>query len=62
MRMRDKLKPNLLLVLLFAYTLIGVCFAVMVINGTKPADAYEAVHVPFVALIGGTLSIAKDLL
>lgn len=57
-----KIKPNLLIVLVLAYaSIVGIFFG-LVANDTAATDAYALIATPFVALIGGTLAVAKDLL
>ena len=55
-------RKNVLFVLAMAYVALGVIFATMLGFGAPPETAYELVGVPFMALVGGTLAIAKDLL
>ena len=43
-----------------AYSILFLIFAVVAIFDT-PSSAYGIIGGPFVALIGGTLAIAKDL-
>lgn len=55
-------RKNVLILMFFAYgALLGV-FGIMVAVGVDAKDAYDLVGVPFVALIGGTLAVAKDLI
>lgn len=56
------LRGNVLLLMAAAYISILLIFAVMVVTGTPAKSAFELISVPFVALIGGTLTIAKDLI
>ena len=55
-------RKNVLTVLGIAYAALLLIFVVMVLWGVEPKMAYDSVDTPFVALIGGTLAIAKDLL
>jgi Na+/H+ antiporter NhaD/arsenite permease-like protein len=56
------LRWNVLIVLLLAYIALGGLFVGMVEYGLGPQDAFDNISVPFVALIGGTLAVVKDLL
>ena len=58
----NKIKPNLLIVLVLAYAAIVVIFFGLIAYGTAATEAYGLIATPFVALIGGTLAVAKDLL
>lgn len=55
-------RKNVLTLMLVAYLSIFLIFVVMVLCGVDAKDAYDKISVPFVALIGGTLAITKDLL
>ncbi len=57
-----RLKPNLIVALLLAYTAIVVILFGLIFNGVDAGEAYGYISTPFVALIGGTLAVAKDLL
>ena len=57
-----RLRINVLLLLLFAYASLGGLFAGMVLAGLDVQQAYDNISVPFVALIGGTLAVVKDLI
>lgn len=54
------LRKNVLVLMGIAYCILFLIFAVVAIFET-PSSAYGIVGGPFVALIGGTLAIAKDL-
>ena len=56
------LRKNVLAVLLMAYASLLILFGVMVWFGVNPEKAYNLISVPFVALIGGTLAVAKDII
>ena len=58
-----KWRKNVLVLLGLAYGSLLLLFIIM-INGdsTTAKEAYEMLGVPFVALVGGTLTIAKDLI
>ena len=60
--MWEKFRPNLLIVLVVAYASIVGVFVFMVCVGVDAEKAFNLISVPFVALIGGTLAIAKDLI
>ena len=53
-------RKNVLALMGIAYGVLFLVFAVLAIFDT-PASAYGIIGGPFVALIGGTLAIAKDL-
>ena len=55
-------RKNVLMLLGMAYGSLMLIFIVMICWGTTPKEAYDLLGVPFVALIGGTLTIAKDLI
>lgn len=48
--------------MLIAYGSIVGILVFMVLQGVDAKEAYGLVSVPFVALVGGTLTIAKDIL
>ena len=56
-----KIRVNVLFVLLLAYASILLVFFCLLQAGMNPKDAYDLISVPLVALIGGTLAVAKDL-
>ena len=56
------LRWNLLMLMFLAYGSIFGFFMVLVWFGSDPKEAYNLISVPFVALVGGTLAIVKDLL
>ena len=57
-----KWRKNVLFLLGLAYGTLIVLFLIMLSNDATPKEAYDMLGVPFVALIGGTLTIAKDLI
>ena len=58
----QKIRPNLLIVLLMAYgAIVGIFFG-LVFYGVDAERAFNLINAPFVALIGGTLAVAKDLI
>ena len=57
-----KFKPNLIVALLLAYTSVLVILFGLIFSGVDASEAYGYISTPFVALIGGTLAVAKDLL
>ena len=57
-----KIKPNLLIVLVLAYAAIVGLFFGLVANSVEATEAFGLIATPLVALIGGTLAVAKDLL
>ncbi len=56
------LRLNVLLLLAFAYGSIIGLFFLMITNEVDAKDAFDYISVPFVALVGGTLTIAKDII
>ncbi len=56
------LRINVLLLLALAYGSLFGIFLVLVWNDVAATDAYDRISVPFVALVGGTLAVAKDLI
>ena len=60
-RFITRIRVNVLLVLLLAYASILLVFFCLLQAGMKPKEAYDLVSIPLVALIGGTLAVAKDL-
>ena len=58
----SKIRVNVLVLLLIAYgSVIGI-FGLLLITDVPAKEAYNLVGVPFVALIGGTLAVVKDLI
>lgn len=58
----EKFRPNLLIVIVVAYAAVVGIFCLMLWNGVDAKTAFDLVSTPFIALIGGTLAIAKDLI
>lgn len=56
------LRKNVLLLLFIAYLSLFGMFVVMILSRVEAKEAYNLIGVPFVALIGGTLAVAKDLI
>lgn len=56
------IRVNVLALLIIAYGSIIGLFAILVGAGVDPKTAYDLIGVPFVALVGGTLAVAKDLI
>ena len=54
-------RKNVLTLMLLAYSSLLGIFLIMILAGAKPKEAYDLIGVPFVALVGGTLAVAKDL-
>ena len=57
-----KIRLNVLLLMLMAYGSLLVIFFGLVGYGVAAETAYDLISTPFVALIGGTLAVAKDLI
>ena len=58
-----RLRWNVLVLVLTGYLVISGMFLVMTLaEGKAPQDAYEIIEAPLMALVGGSLAIAKDLL
>jgi len=55
-------RKNVLVLLFLAYGSLMVLFVGMLFAGLGAKEAYDLIGVPFVALIGGTLAVVKDLL
>lgn len=55
-------RKNVLLLLALAYLSLSGLFVGMALFGVDAKEAYDKISVPFVALIGGTLAVAKDLI
>ena len=55
-------RKNVLAVLLMAYGSLLTIFFLLIWQDVEATTAFDLVGVPFMALIGGTLAIAKDLL
>ncbi len=61
-RIVEMLRFNVLTLIFFGYGLIGLIFLNSVRMGTPPDESYEFLKEPIMAMIGGTLAIAKDLI
>ena len=59
---RIRWRKNVLMLFGVAYASMFGLFLGMAFFGVSADKAYELVSVPFVALVGGTLAIVKDLL
>ena len=57
-----RFRPNILILFGFGYTTVTIGLVAMVVNGTPAYEAYEALKGPISTLIGGSLTIAKDVL
>lgn len=57
-----KIRPNVLLLMLMAYGSLLLIFFGLVGYGVAAETAYNLISTPFIALIGGTLAVAKDLI
>lgn len=56
-----QIRWNVLLLVGMGYLVIAVLFGVLAASGTMDSqEAYEIVQAPLIALIGGSLAIAKD--
>lgn len=56
------LRFNVLILILFSYGLLPLIFCRSVQLGTPPEESYEFLKEPIMAMIGGTLAIAKDVI
>lgn len=54
------IRINVLTLLLATYGAIVGLFMAMIVNGAEPKETRDMVSVPYVALVGGTLAVAKD--
>lgn len=60
---KKRLRPNVLLLIGFGYFVVVVVFVGLLVAADKTAnDAYGAIEAPLMALIGGSLALAKDIL
>lgn len=59
---RLKLRLNVLILVLAGYAAVTAVFFGLTVNGINDAAAADIVNGPLMALIGGSLAIAKDLL
>ena len=57
-----RFRINVLVLFVLAYGSIGGAFVLLLVCGVPAKEAYNLVSVPFVALIGGTLAVANDLI
>lgn len=58
-----KWRKNILALIGSGFATIVVIFILMVWKGScTPSDAYEVIESPLMALIGGTVAVAKDVL
>lgn len=55
-------RKNVLALLSIAYLTFLILFVVSVCVVKDPILVYDTIGVPFVALVGGTLTLAKDLI
>ena len=60
--MLRRFRPNILILMGFAYSTTLAGFVTLVYTGASPDAAYEAIKSPLMALIGGTIGVAKDVL
>ena len=58
---RMRIRWNVIYLISLGYGAVGVVFAVLMARDMPPADAYDIVQGPLMALIGGTVALAKDL-
>ena len=59
----NRIRWNVLILVLSGYLVLGGMFLVMTLGeGKAPAESYEIIEAPLMALVGGSLAIAKDLL
>ena len=66
----NKIRPNVLTLFLFSYATITFIFYILTCTIVPPANsgqipaalAYEFISGPLMALIGGTIAVAKDLI
>ena len=59
--MWKKIRPNVLALIGFGYGTILLIFLVLVKGDLTATVAYDVVKGPLMALIGGSLAVAKDL-
>lgn len=56
------LRLNLLTLIAGGYLVVAGIFAVLAASNLTAAEAYDAVQGPLMALVGGSIALAKDLL
>ena len=54
-------RKNVLWLMILAYAAVLTIFLGLIWKGATSSDAYEVIKEPLMALIGGTLALAKDL-
>lgn len=56
-------RPNVLILMLAAYGTLLLMFGILVFKANIPPDtAWDILKAPLMALIGGSIAIAKDLI
>ena len=55
-------RKNVLLLVISGYATVLVIFLLLAFSTLTAAEAYDAVQGPLMALVGGSLAIAKDLI
>ena len=56
-----RIRVNVLLLVTLGYGTVSGIFATLAFGDLTAAQAYDAVQGPLMALVGGSLAIAKDL-
>ena len=59
--MMKRIRVNIMLLVGMGYLTVGSIFASLAFGDLSAAEAYENVQNPLMALIGGSLALAKDL-
>ena len=54
-------RKNVLWLMILAYAAVLIIFGGLIWKGATSSDAYDVIKEPLMALIGGTLALAKDL-
>ena len=54
-----RIRWNVIYLISLGYGAVGVVFAVLMARDMPPADAYDIVQGPLMALIGGTVALAE---
>ena len=57
-----KLRPNILVLIGIGYVVIGGIVIAQAASGASVSDAVTVVKEPLMALVGGSLALAKDLI
>lgn len=56
------LRINVIILVLSGYAVVFLTFVAMMLTGKDLVKSYSAIEAPLMALIGGSLTISKDLI